>query len=191
MNRLQYIVTQIDCDLEQYYFKEMVFKGLCEHVIKDDKTVPVKYKGFGDNEFVGFDDSNGINLYHRLIDMNESHDNEAGFGNSPKKTEEYLMRLVVFGNQRDVLDVDHDINFKVSDEIGSLIPNRLNKTRLAEIEAQTGVINLTSADLNKTAVWELELPDHEVKTKPETLLFAINYTIKLVFVNSCKTVNCE
>lgn len=190
MNRLQDIVSFIDTGLEAHYF-DIKFSGLCEHELKDGKTIPVFYKGYGDSEFVGFNDAHGLNIYHRLISNSQVDDMEDGFGNAPLNIESFNMVLVAFGSQRNIIDSNNNINYKVADEIKELIISRLTKAQLTIIEGLSSVINPTGANHDKKSVWVEELPEAEIKIKPETLLFSINYTIQLKFIGSCKTIACE
>lgn len=191
MNRLQDTVGFIDIGLEAHYYKGIKFNGLCEHETKDDKIIPVFYKGYGDNEFVGFNDGNGLNIYHRLVTNSQEDDMEDGFGNQPMNIESFDMKLVAFGNQRDIIDSNNNINYKIADEIKELIISRLTKAQLTAIEGLSSVINPTGTNHDKKSVWAEELPEEKIKIKPETLLFSINYTIKLKFIGSCKTIACE
>ncbi len=191
MNRLQDVIGFIDTGLKAHYYKDIKFNGLCEHETKDSKVIPVFYKGYGDSEFVGFTDGNGMNIYHRLVSNTEEDNIDGGFGNKPLNIESYNMLLVVFGNQRKIIDSNNNINYKIADEIKSLILRRLTKTQIDSIDGYSGVVGVSSANHDKTAVWAEELPDSEVKVKPETLLFSISYTIKLTFIGSCKTIACE
>lgn len=192
MNRLQYIVTDvIDQALKAHYFDNVKFNGLCEAEVKDGKTIPVKYKGYGDFEFVGFDDSHGLNIYHRLISTSHEDDIEAGFGNNPLKQETYSFTLIAFGNQRDIVDSNNNINYKIADELKSLIPRRLTKVQLVNIDAHSGVINVTGTNHNKSEVFAQELPENTNKVKPETLLFSIQYNLVLKFIGDCKTLACD
>lgn len=191
MNRLQYIVDQINESLKGHYFKDIKFHGLCEHEDKDGETTPVFYKGYGDHEFVGFNDNNGLNIYHRLLGISDGKDNELGFGRNSLKTVSYDIKLVAFGNQRKINDSNVNINYKIADELEDLIPEKLSKVQLSNIESQTSTINVITRELDRKTVWEEELPEREINVKPESLLFSINYSIEITFLKGCKTLACE
>lgn len=191
MNRLQFVISDvIDQALKAHYFDNVKFSGLCEHEIKDGKTIPVKYKGYGDFEFVGFDDSNGLNIYHRLVSMVQDDDNDSGFGNKPLKIEAYNLTMVAFGNQRTIVDSNNNINYKIADEFRSLFPRKLTTVQLFNIDGHIGLISVTGTNQDKKDVFATELPDNDIKVKPETLLFAINYTLTLKFIGDCKDLSC-
>lgn len=191
MNRLQFVISDvIDQALKAHYFDNVKFSGLCEHEIKDGKTIPVFYKGYGDSEFVGFDDSNGLNIYHRLVSMVQDDDNDSGFGNKPLKTEIYTLTMVAFGNQRTIVDSNNNINYKIADEFRSLFPRKLTTVQLFNIDGHIGLINIIGTNQDKKDVFATELPDNDIKVKPETLLFAINYTLTLKFIGDCKDLSC-
>lgn len=190
-NRLQYIISQIDINLKTFYFKDIKFVGLCEQIEKNEKTVPTFYRGYGDADFIGFDDTNGMNVYHRLVGMEQDEDFDRGFGSKSLTNENYSMVMVAYGNQRQVNDSTNNINYKVADDLRTLFIKKLSKLQLSTLEALSGLVNVTGTEHNRQTVFNQELPDSDMKVAPETLLFAIQYTISLQYIGECKTVSCE
>jgi len=190
-NRLTFIVDRIDQAItDGFYVKAAKYWGLARLEPRQGQTIPMAYKGFGQNDFL-FNDNFPMNLYHRVLDESEEPDDEAGFGAKSLITETFSMILVVFGNQRKINDTDEDINYKIADEIKSLIPNKLDQADIRQIEARSSFIATTGQDLDRVAVYGVELPDKDYDLKPETLLFAINYTIEIKYDSDCKTISCE
>lgn len=190
MNRLQYIVSEIDLKLKQHAFP-IGFTGLCEQELKDEKTVPTFYQGYGDSDFAGFDDTNGLNVYHRLISYEQVEDPEKGFGTKPFVDENYSMIMVAYGNQREVDDAVNNINYNVADDLRTLFLKKLTKVQLANLTSVSGIVTITGTEHDRQAVFSQELPDNEMKVSPETLLFAIQYNINLQYIGDCKDLSCE
>lgn len=191
MNNLKYIVENIvDQSLKSYFFKDVKFSGLCEQVLKDGVKKPCRYKGFGDYEEVGFDDSNSLNIYHRIIGQSDSEDETGGVGNNTLKTEVYTMRMVVFGNQRAISDVDNNINTTVASDLKRLFPKALTKVQIRNIKALSGLVKVTDTNYDRNEILTDETDAVEM-IKPETLLFSIDYTITLTMLDSCGNPICD
>lgn len=181
MDRLIFIVDQIDTALKEFYFKDIRFFGLSRLELKAEKHIPVAYRGFGDNEFVGFEDVNGMGIYHRLLTQSDDKDLEGGYGRSAATTENYTMKMVVFGDMRKIDDTNIDINYRISNELTTLVPSRLTQSQMDEVNARRGVINIIGRELNKETVFAEEFPQDTYKLKSETLLFSINYNLQLTY----------
>lgn len=180
MDRLIFLIDVLDDSLKEFYFRDIKFYGLAKLELKGENHIPVFYNGFGDNDFVGFEDVS-MGIYHRLISEGEEKDNDLGYGRNANVTENYLIKTVVFGNMRKIDDTNIDINYRISDEIGEIIPNSMTETQLDQLGARTGIFNILSKDTNKEAVFALEFPEGEYRLKPENLLFSINHNISLTY----------
>jgi len=191
MNNIKYIVENIiDQSLKSYFFKDVKFNGLCEQIEKDGVKKPVRYKGFGDYEEVGFNDSNSLNIYHRILSQEDSEDEAGGVGNNTLKTEIYTLRMVVFGNQRAISDVDNNINTTVASDLKRLFPKALTKVQVRNIKAMSGLVKVSNTNYNRDEILTDETDETE-KIKPETLLFTIDYTITLTLLDSCGNPICD
>jgi len=190
-DRIGYIINNvIDANLKRFYFKDLRLYGICRHDENKGRLIPMRYKGFGDNEYVGLDDKYGMTAYHRVIDFSENDNPDGGFGKNYLITETYRMRLIVFANQRKINDANYDAGRKITDDFKSLIPNKLTKSELAILNAQRGRISITGINTLKQDVFRAEMPGEEYKLKPEHLLFQIEYSVELTFLSSCKEVDC-
>lgn len=191
MNRLLYAIDQVDTALDAHYYNGIKFIGLAEQVDKLGNIIPAVYKGFGDYDYAGFDDSTGFNIYHRVISVVTDRDEEQGFGANPLKIETYNIRLIGFGNQRDIDDSNVDINYKIADEIETLIPKKFSGVQLTNMDARNVMIDVTGRNHNKRGVFSEELPDTDIKIKPESLLFSIDYNIRIEYIEDCKDLTCD
>lgn len=190
MNRIIYIIDEINTALKAHYFKDFERNGIAFLDEKDGKIRPIHYKGYGDSIDLAFNDNVGLSVYHRVISVTDEEDDEAGFGRNSLKTETYSMIMVAFGNQR-AIDDEKDINYKIADELQSLFPNRLTSVQLTNIEAKRGIVKITGRDFDKRNIFNTEMPDNEYKIHPEHILFQINYDITIIFDESCKTLSCD
>ena len=190
MNRLHYIVDEINTALKGHWFKQLTTIGVADQIEKDGQRIPAVYKGFGDYEPVGFNDALPLQLYHRVLSVDNEEDPDEGFGSHTMMKEDYSMTSVFYGNQRQVSDSNTDINRRLADEFKSLFPKRLNKAQLTNINAFNSFINIVSVDLDKQSVFKEEMPDSKYRIPPEAILFSIHYTITLSY-NDCKVLSCE
>lgn len=192
-SRIQYIVDLIDLKLRNTsYVKDTKYWGLCRQETKDGKKMPLAYVGSGEQKFVGFKDATNLNIYHRVIGESVStRDSAKGFGNSSLITETVTMRMVVFGDAKKIKgNSKEDLNFRLSEDLNSIIAIKVSKTQLQVMQAQSTKVELGSKKLDKETVWSDEL-DADYAGKPSTILFAIEYSIQMKYLESCKNVTCE
>lgn len=179
MDRLFDIIDTIDTAVGAgINFKDICFFRIARLIKKGEKTIPVSYEGFGENEFAGIQDKNGLNIYHRIVSQSDDRDNEAGYGRDPQLTENFSMLMVVFGNMRKIDDTNIDINYRMADEIVDAMPVRFTKAQSDTVEARWVMVNTTGRNFSKEDVFTGEMPDDEFRLKPENLLFSISYNIQ-------------
>lgn len=178
MDRLFDIIDIIDTSVGGINFKDIRFFKIVRLMKKGEKTIPVSYKGFGDMEFAGIQDLNGLNIYHRILSQDDDRDNESGYGRDPQLTENFSMLMVVFGNQRKIDDTNIDINYRMADEIVNNMPVRFTKAQSDTVEARWVMVNTTGRNFTREEVFTTEMPDDEFRLKPENLLFSISYNIQ-------------
>ena len=184
MNGLDYIIGQIDDSIETFYESDIKSYGICRQEQKDDTVIPVKYNGRGEYEPLDFNYSAWT--YHRLIDQTEDVDPDSGFGNNTYRTEVYSISLVFWSE--DLLESTYDSSYKIANEIKSLIPNRLTKVQLENINAVSGIISNVGVSHDRRQIFEDELGDFRLN--PDNILFKIDYTIEVTFNASCYTLTC-
>lgn len=190
-NRLLSIIDIIDETIKTHPIKDIKCYGLCRQEYIREERQPVYFNG-KNYEAVAFNDNSAISTYHRILSTSQSNNFNAGFGINSLKTEVYNIAMVVFGNINKIASESFDISYRLSDEIGGLIPNKLTNTEINSIEAQTASILTTGFNLDKKSVFDVELPDNKKYfIKPENILFSINYTISANYLQECKTIECE
>jgi len=191
MDRLNYIITKIDTSLKDFYFKDFRFYGLCRQERKNSELLPVAYKGNGEYEVASFNDRNGLMCYHRNISMDERDDKNGGFGTDILKEEIFNNKLIVFGSQKKINNTLVDINYRIADEIKGLIQSVLTRIQLNELDAQSCIIECRRVEYDKQKVFSDELPDTNFNIKPENVLFSIDYSINLRYLQACKVYTCS
>lgn len=187
---IETILCNIDENIKSLY-PNAKYWGIARKENNGDEQTVFRYKGWGDNEYVGFDDTHSMNIYHRIISAPETSDLNSGFGNKLMRRSVYNMRLVVFGNMRKINDTDKDINYTIAPNIASIIPNRINKAILDLIGVRAGVVQIRDKIFDRVRVFEDEMQGVEYSLHPETLLFAIDYSVTLDYSSDCVEYVCE
>lgn len=201
---VQFLVQEIDSAIAARFYANIHADGYAELIDKGTRVefgqrtiagrvqfIPVKYKGYGDYEFVGFRDDSPLNTYHRLLEFDQDEDPERGYGRNPMIIQTYKMRFIAFGNQRLIKEVNFDLNTQVAQDISSLIRQRFVKESLGKIKAQVVAVKPGQINLNKGDVFSKELSPDEIKIKPENILFSIDYEIRLETQNECSAPLCD
>lgn len=186
MSRIQSIIDRINTVIsDNFYYLAIRTFGLSEKI--DGK--PAIYTGSGDYDNLTFDDTYGFTIYHRLLSESNDNDPDQGFGKNTLETENYSIKLVGFGSQRELGGVNTDINPKIANDIKALIPKRFNKAFLNTLEALSFNLSIDNVDLNKQSVYDEELEEGEFN--PDNILFSIDYTVSISFLDECKTLSCD
>lgn len=189
-SRIERIVELIDALVGNNFTNpKKKFWGLCTIESKDDKNIPVRYKGAGDFEDASFDDKYSLSIYHRITSDNDLRDASQGFGLNLRVSQIYTMRMVVFADMRNFSGDANDLRYTLKDDIAAIIPSGLTNAQLTTLQAQSCVISITSKDLDKRSVFNEEMAGAEYALAPNHVLFAINYTIQLEFLESCRGTN--
>lgn len=184
------IICTIDENIKSLY-PDAKYWGLSRRENNDNEQSIFRYKGWGDNEYVGFDDTHAMNIYHRVLSSTESSDLNSGFGTQLLRKSVYNMRLVVFGNMRKINDTDKDVNYTIAPNVVAIIPNKINKSILDLLGVKSGIVQTTAKIFDRPRVFGDEMTGVEYKLHPETLLFAIDYTITLTYQADCVEFGCE
>lgn len=194
MSRIERIVELIDALIgANFSVQTQKYWGIAHLEQRDGLTIPVSYKGAGDLENISFDDKYALATYHRIISEDEARDSNLGFGSNLQVSQTYNIRLVVFCNMRNFSDNGADLTYSLKDDIASLIPSKLTSAQLTTLQAQSCLINISGKDLDKRRVFNEEMDGSEFKIEPSHVLFVINYTIRLTYLESCRgtTTSCD
>lgn len=186
MSRIESIVNLVDAlVVANFGASKIKYWGLCHQEERDGNNIPVKYIGSGDVENVSFDDKYALAFYHRITSEDESKDSNLGFGTKLQVVQTYNMKLVVFANSRNLKSEQTDLSYALRNDVCSIIPSSLTSAQLTILDAQSGFINIGAKDIDKRAVFSTEMGETEFKVGPEHILFAINYSVRLTFLESC------
>lgn len=178
LNKITDILPIINAAFATHYFKDIQFYGLAEIIEKKEVKTACVYSGAGEYTPI-LEDTKGLIVYHRLISFDNEEDTDGGFGRFPLTTETYKLLTVFFGNQNAIEKDCKDINHYLVLEFKKLLPRTLN----------LGVSNNVSVSgINYD---KIDLADSEgIDLIPENVLFALELTVVLKFVESCNTLKC-
>jgi len=154
------IISGINTTLEGI-FKGGKFYGVATTVEREGKAQPVV------NEMpVGFDDSYGMQMYHKLGNATVAY--TAGYGDTQTTTNTYQVSAIVFNNER--------ITKLKTDELALVIQSALSLNDNATL---TGFI------LNSPQVFATEYRGTAYSLNEYQSLMQINYTVEISFNGNC------
>lgn len=165
-------------------FQKGKFNGLAELVLnKDGNTEPCIISNNGDTEKLDIDDTYPFQLYHRLISIQSTYEeNEDGFGDIGFITEAQDMLMVIaFDRSRIQFTKEQIIT-----AIHSSFTIGLTKTQLKSNSLGSCDIKLGNWNLNKYDVYSTEYG--EQKQLPTTInLISLSYKITTQINKGCLT----
>jgi len=183
MIKITDILGLLNEGFKTHYYKDIKTYKVCELVKQSEESIPrpATYDGRGNYTFIQ-DDTNGLIIYHRIIDQLENEEDlELGFGRNSQTKETYTVKSVFFGQQPAIEDDNiEDINYYLAKEFKKLMPRTLDL-------ADTNRIVVTGIEYNKEVVKEEE----GVEYVPESILFSINSTITITGIEQCNTLTCN
>lgn len=149
-------------------------------------TIPVLVNTNDWREFTGFDDRYSVQVYHRVLNIQQV-ESPLSYGNgNTNGREQTTMRLVCFADRK---------RTKLSPyELGFIIRSTLNRQFLgASITDYAGLLGVTveatEDNYNGVDIWQSEysLPAQDYPVRLHQMLFTIDYTITCDYNNSCIT----
>ena len=178
MIKINDIIQLVNDGLSNHYFKDIKFHKLTELVIREEETVPAIYTGNGQYQFIQ-EDTNGLLIYHRITgEVVSDEDLDSGFGRNSKTTETYPIKAVFYGQQSAFETSNEDINFNLAKEFKKLIPRTFNL-------ADRVIVTPGGINYNKEEIKESE----SIVFNPESVIFTIDYSVKIMSLNSCTELN--
>jgi len=187
MIKINDILELVNTGLKTHYFKDIKTFKVAELITREDSEEeevirPSIYSGDGDYEFIQ-DDTSGLIIYHRIDGAVENEeDEEKGFGRNSLVTETYPIKTVFYGQQNLINDDNEDINLYLAKEFKKLIPRRLNVSGEHRTTITVGDINYDKESI-KT--------DEGLEIVPESVLFTLDLSIKIVSIESCNNLTCN
>ena len=184
MIKINDILGLINDGLKTHYFKDITTYKVAELVTRKDiedkdYTRPAIYSGDGNYTFIQ-DDTSGLNIYHRILSLENEEDLDSGFGRNSLTTENYKIRTVFFGQQIAIEQSCEDINYYLAKEFKKLIPRRLDI-------ADTNRISITNINYVKNSIKK----DEYVEFSPDSVLFTIDLDIVIKGIEECNELKCS
>ena len=187
MIKINDILKVVNEGFKTHYFKDINTFEVTELVTRtdsegEDTTHPAIYKGDGNYQFIQ-NDTNGLIIYHRIVGViDNDEDEEKGFGRNSLVTEIYPIKTVFYGQQSLIKQDTEDINLYLANEFKKLVPRRLNVSG----EHRT---TITVSDINYDK--ELIKTDEGLEIVPESVLFTLSLSVKIVTMESCNNLTCN
>ena len=184
MIKINDILEYVNDGLKTHYFKDITTYGVAELVTRKDNyedvdiITPAIYDGNGNYNYIQ-KDTNGLNIYHRILSFDNEEDLEEGFGRNSLTTENYTIRTVFFGQQIAIEQSCNDINYYLAKEFKKLIPRSLDLV-------DTNRILVTGINYDKEQIKKEESVDFS----PESVLFTIDMDIVIKGIETCNELSC-
>lgn len=183
MIKINDIIPLINTSLKTHYFKDVTCYDMVAELIgqegEDVTKRPAIYEGNGNYRFIQ-EDTKGLIIYHRLISLTNDEDQEKGFGRNSLTKETYEIKSVFYGQQAAIKTENEDINYLLAQEFKKLFPRTVtlsNKIR----------ISVGGIELNKKTIEDEE----GLETIPESVCFAITYTVVIMNTENCNELTCN
>ena len=136
--------------------------------VQDAKTYPVVNSGDGDGQMVSFDDSYAMQIYHRVIDVENGSNPDSGYGRNVRRTKVYKMRLVGVGTINKFPERTWETNTDIMSLVSSALP----------VDLTYELSELNDEQPNKMDVIASEFAGHDYeKLKFNLIAFWIEYSI--------------
>lgn len=148
------------------------FHKICTLQTRDEKTFPMRNIGNGEGEQISWDDTYKLQIYHRILDVENESDPNQGIGNKPFEFRLYTMRLVGIGTRELLTVANYEDNDQICNTVSDAIPRFINARNYVQV---------IDHEVDKLAVYESEFngaTEFNSKTL-DGVAFWIEYTIKM------------
>lgn len=185
------IVSYINAQLKAVQFSSArfqvgSFKGIAELIEDEKETKPAIVDNYGDCVYVGIDDTNHFQLYHRVIQPSAEWDTENDFGNLKSLKETTEMLMVVIGDRNRLKLTAEDIKTGIV----AALPLELPDSQLNTLGLKSANIIPGNFNWDKAEVYRGEYNLEETMLKTNNIMFSFSYQIETVIDQSCFTL-CE
>jgi hypothetical protein len=136
---------------------------------QDEKTFPVVSGGDGDGTIISFDDVYAMQIYHRVLDIENRESPDSGYGSSVRRFRDINMRLVGIGLRSKFTERTWETNTDILSMIYQALPIDLTYEILIPGDEQP----------NKMTVMDSEFAGHEYgHLKLDLIAFWIEYAVQ-------------
>lgn len=186
-NIITYINSQISTALNterfqgaEYYNDVVELVPVFENETR--RTYPAIVDHYGEGTSAVVDDTLPLQLYHRLIGIEYVSIPEDNYGDSGNAiTETANMRMIVISDRNKIHTYGPDLLASILANIPSTLPSAL----LSSLNLTNVIIEFQSANTNMEEVFRDEYAIEQFELKPNSIMYAITYTIKTTFSQAC------
>ena len=153
---------------------------------EDQTTIPTLVNTQDWREFTGFDDRFSVQIYHRVLNV-EQVESPLSYGNgNTNGREQATMRLVCFADRKRTKLDPYQLAFAIR---SSLNQQFLGTTIVAYDGLLGATVESTQDNYNGVDIWQTEyaLPAESYPVRLHQMLFTIDYNIITDYNNSCIT----
>lgn len=188
------IVNLLNTSLAQNRLKDgsrfvLDLQGVSELVQRneeDQPTIPTLVNTQDWREFTGFDDRFSVQIYHRVLSI-EQIESPLSYGNgNTNGREQASMRLVCFADRKRTRLDPYQLAFAIR----SSINQQFTGTSISSYDGLLGAtVEATQDNYASVDVWQQEynLPSDAYPVRLHQMLFTIDYNIITDYNNSCIT----
>lgn len=179
---VSYINTQLRSgSFSSSRFQKGRFDGIAELLqTEEGETKPGIIDNYGDAQYVGIDDTNQFQIYHRVITPAAEWNSESDFGDLKNITETTDMLMVVMGDRIRLQLTAEDIKTGIVASLPLDLYSELTNLGLKTADIIPGEFNW-----DKNEVYRNEFNIEENLLKPNTIIFSFSYQIITTLDQSC------
>ena len=136
---------------------------------QDGKTFPVITSGDGDGDVISFNDGYALQIYHRVLDIENEENPDLGYGGQVRRFRNMNMRMVGIGLRSRFTARTWETNTDILGMVYQALPVDLTYEILIPGDEQP----------DKMAVMDAEFPNHEYDhLKFDLIAFWIEYVVR-------------
>lgn len=158
-------------------------------IIESDvrRTYPAIIDHYGEGTSAVIDDTLPLQVYHRLLSVEYTTVPEDSYGEQGEVIHEQAnMKMVVISDRNKILLHGTDLLASIIANIPYTMPSSL----LSSYNLINVIIEFQSAITNMEEVFRDEYAIEQLELKPNSIMYAVNYTIKTTFSKVC-FLNCD
>jgi len=165
------IVTQINTKLSTVFTVGFKPYGIAKTVTRGAETLPSI-----DETYIGIDDINALQVYHKLNTINLTQKTNSGYGDDIYyNINTYRLSMIAFNNKKRTKLNDDELALIIQ----SAFPKIITSDYLSVRNTMTGVI------LNSQSIYAQEYKSERYRLDENQSLFQIEYNTEIIFKTDC------
>jgi len=198
MPKIEQICSIINTSIQQNVLNTSRYQGAkynaLAEIIKDidEKKEEIWYPAIIDNDgechSVVIDDTYPLQIYHRILSLNNELIDVENFGDENQKLKETAQMTMIVISDRNILQIQGEdlIELIAVNLPGKLLQSDLNTLHLNSVN----IFASGEAVIDNEIVYKREYNTREFLLKPNSIIYSLAYTIITVFDKKC-FLNCE